>query len=103
MSLLDRLSRDGFVVVPGAFSGETLEVLRRAAQDVTARARRGQWPDVRTLPKQFPPWTVDGPNPAADGIWGVQGVMHPDMPHQSDFLRTYFSDAIINPTLELLR
>jgi len=101
MSLLERLNRDGFVLVPGAFTGEALETLRRATQDATANARRGNWPDVRTLPKQFPPWKVDGPNPAAEGIWGVQGVMHPDMPHQPDFVRVYFSDAIVAPTLEM--
>ncbi|UNI14352.1 hypothetical protein JDV02_000988 [Purpureocillium takamizusanense] len=103
MSLLERLNRDGFVLVPGAFTGDALETLRRAAHDATANARAGRWPDVRTLPKQFPPWTIDGPNPAAHGIWGVQGLMHPDMPHQPDFVRAYFSDAIVAPTLELLQ
>ncbi|PHH61829.1 hypothetical protein CDD81_7932 [Ophiocordyceps australis] len=103
MSLLERLNRDGFVLVPKAFSGEQLETLRQATQEVTAHARDGKWPDVRTLPKQFPPWTSTGPNPASDGIWGVQGVMHPDMPHHDVFIRTYFSDAIIEPTMELLQ
>ena len=103
MTLLEKLNRDGFVVVPKAFGGEQLETLRKATQDVTAFARSGKWPDVRTLPKQFPPWRIEGPNPAAEGIWGVQGVMHPDMPHQAEFIKTYFSAAIISPTLELLQ
>ncbi|EFY90799.1 hypothetical protein J3458_004823 [Metarhizium acridum] len=102
-TLLERLNRDGFVVVPEAFTGETLEKLRQAASAATSNARHGKWPDVRTLPKQFPPWKIDGPNPAAEGIWGVQGVMHPDMPFQEEFIKVYFSDAIINPTLQLLQ
>lgn len=103
MALLDKLNRDGFVIVPGAVSGAQLETLRLAAHEAAANARSGRWPDVRTLPKQFSPWTVDGPNPAAEGIWGVQGLMYPDMPRQADFVRAYFSAPIVGPTLELLQ
>ncbi|KAH8671652.1 phytanoyl-CoA dioxygenase [Xylariales sp. PMI_506] len=99
--LLESLERDGFVVLSGAVSGVQLERLRSAAQSATALAREGKWADVRTLPKQFPPWNVAE---AADkGIWGVQGVMHPDMPMHDEFTKMYFSDVILKPTKELLQ
>ena len=101
-TLLEKLNRDGYVLIPQAITGATLSRLRDAAATATENARAGQWPDVRTLPKQFPPWKVDGPNPAADGIWGVQGLLNPSMPRQPDFVAAYFSDAIVQPTLELL-
>lgn len=102
--LLNRLNRDGFVIIPKALTGNKLERLREAAHHAAQLGRDGKWPDVRTLPKQFPPWKVpEGANPAADGIWGVQGVMHPEMPGHEEFIRWYFSDAIISPTKELLQ
>ncbi|KAK1083382.1 hypothetical protein LTR48_006321 [Friedmanniomyces endolithicus] len=52
------LTRDGFVRIPNAFSPSDLARFRTAAQHATARARAGEWPFVRTVPKQFPPWPV---------------------------------------------
>ena len=98
-SLLERLNRDGFVIIPSTLTPDQLSTLRDAAQSTTALARAGQWPHVRTLPKQFPPW----PTPATEGIWGVQGMLHPDLPAREPFTRFYFSDAVIGPTTELLR
>lgn len=101
---LEALERDGFVVVRSALTAEEIEELRSACQRVTALAREGKWPNVRTLPKQFPPWNVDeGHNPAEAGIWGVQGLMHPSMLENDLFTATYFSDTLINPTKELLQ
>ncbi|OLN86770.1 hypothetical protein CCHL11_07863 [Colletotrichum chlorophyti] len=101
--LLDRLNQDGFVVVPSILSDERLSKLREATQAATALARSGKWPNVRTLPKQFPPWPVAGPDAPPEGIWGVQGMMHPDMPNNDVFIQTYFSDAVIEPTKQLLQ
>lgn len=98
-SLLERLDTDGFVIIPSALTQEQLATLREAAQSTTALARGGNWPHVRTLPKQFPPW----PLPATEGIWGVQGLMHPSLPAHEAFTRFYFSDAVIEPTKELLQ
>lgn len=104
MSLLDRLSRDGFVVIPSAISPTQLEQLRAATQEVASLARAGQWPNVRTLPKQFPPWPKNSPQVAREhGIWGVQSIMHPDLPHSGEFVAMYFSDAVVGPTKELLQ
>ncbi|KAH7374912.1 phytanoyl-CoA dioxygenase family protein [Plectosphaerella cucumerina] len=103
ISLLDRLNRDGFVVVPSALSPAALTELREATARTAALARSGNWPHVRTLPKQFPPWPESTPGvPPPTGIWGVQGLMHPDLPDSSAFVRAYFSDAVIAPTRELL-
>lgn len=103
-SLLDRLNRDGFVVIPSAIYPDQLTHLREAAESVTSLARAGKWPSVRTLPKQFPPWPKNSPELAKEhGIWGVQGMMHPDLPGSSAFVAMYFSDAVISPTKELLQ
>ncbi|KAJ9130349.1 Phytanoyl-CoA dioxygenase [Coniochaeta hoffmannii] len=101
-SLLDPLNRDGFVVIPSALTAEQLATLREAAQSTTSLARAGKWPHVRTLFKQFPPWPTLT-TPATEGIWGVQGMMHPDLPAHQTFTRFYFSDVVIGPTKELLR
>lgn len=100
---VEALERDGFVVFRTALKPDEVEKLRASCQQVTAMARAGKWPNVRTLPKQFPPWNVDeGKNPAEAGIWGVQGLMHPAMLDNDLFTATYFSDTLINPTKELL-
>lgn len=102
--LLDRLNRDGFVVVPNAVSADKLAELRAATAEVTALARAGKWPSVRTIPKQFPPWPRNTPEVAKEhGIWGVQGMMHPDLPNSATFVEMYFSDAVVAPTRELLQ
>lgn len=104
MSLLDRLNRDGFVVIPSAIPPSQLEQLRAATQEVASLARAGTWPNVRTLPKQFPPWPKNSPDVAREhGIWGVQCMMHPDLPHSATFVAMYFSDAVVGPTKQLLQ
>lgn len=102
-SYLDSLNRDGFVLIPSLLTPEQITTLRTAAADTVALARSGNWPYVRTLPKQFPPWTIEpGANPAAGGIWGVQFLMHPSLPCSPIFIKNYFSSPIINVVKELL-
>jgi len=102
-SYLDSLKRDGFVLIPSILNPSQIGVLRLACLDVVSLARAGKWPYVRTLPKQFPPWTIaPGANPAADGIWGVQFLMHPDLPHSQKFIETYFSSETIDIVKQLL-
>ncbi|TPX13325.1 uncharacterized protein E0L32_006298 [Thyridium curvatum] len=101
--LLHSLNRNGFVKIPRVVTGPQLDRLREAAQSAAKLGRDGKWRDVRTLPKQFPPWNV-GENPAQEGIWGIQGVMHPNMPLHDEFIRLYFSeDLILKPTKQLLQ
>jgi hypothetical protein len=99
-SYLEDLTRDGFVVVPNALSGERLEALRAAAQHAASLARAGNWSYVRTLPKQFPPWSVED---RANGLWGVQHLLHPDMPSTALFAESYFGDLVLGPAKELLQ
>ncbi|KAI9738097.1 MAG: hypothetical protein M1818_005525 [Claussenomyces sp. TS43310] len=102
--VLEALETDGFVVIPSLLTPAQLTELRDAAARTTSLARDGKWRSVRTLPKQFPPWNIgEGENPAALGIWGVQLLMHPDMPDHELFIRTYFSDALVNPAKSLLQ
>jgi len=92
------------VLVPSILTPDQITTLRAATADVVAFARAGKWPSVRTLPKQFPPWTIAfGANPAANGIWGVQFLMHPSMPHSATFVQQYFSSSTIAIVKELLQ
>jgi hypothetical protein len=103
-SYLDALNRDGYVLIPSALTPSQITTLRTAASNTISLARSGNWPYVRTLPKQFPPWKIEpGANPAADGIWGVQFLMHPDLPDSSTFIKNYFSSEIIDVVKELLQ
>lgn len=100
---VESLERDGFVIVPSILTPSELTLLRTACQETTSFARAGKWPNVRTLPKQFPPWNVPaGSNPAAEGIWGVQGLMNPALPAHDIFIANYFSPAVMNLAKELL-
>ena len=102
--LLDALNETGFVLIPSLLTDSELTALRAASADAIDLARSGKWPHVRTLPKQFPPWPVaPGANPAENGIWGVQFMMHPSLPHSSTFIKSYFSSAVINIIKELLQ
>ena len=96
--LKEAIDRDGFVIVPSGLSEGQLENLRRACKTVTDLARDGKWPNIRTLPRQFPPW----PSDPSQGIWGVQQLMNPDLPGHELFTKTYFSDTTISAVQELL-
>lgn len=87
------LERDGFVVLPASFFpfSSYFEALRTAATRSAALARAGKWPHIRTLPKQFPPWSSDPSN----GIWGVQHLLHPDLADHAIFARSYFDKELL--------
>jgi ectoine hydroxylase-related dioxygenase (phytanoyl-CoA dioxygenase family) len=86
------LDRDGYVVLPASlFPSFDLDALRSAASRMTAAARTGTWPYIRTLPKQFPPWPQDPSN----GIWGVQHLLHPSNPDHLVFARSYFDAELL--------
>ncbi|KAK5458246.1 hypothetical protein LTS15_004326 [Exophiala xenobiotica] len=96
---LDALRKDGFVKIPSLISPQLLHVLRTACEYTTDRARQGQWPYVRTVPKQYPPWHQWKPG---DNIWGVQHLLHPDMKTRDIFTELYFSDEILSVVKELV-
>ncbi|ORY13851.1 hypothetical protein BCR34DRAFT_647881 [Clohesyomyces aquaticus] len=86
------LDRDGFVVLPATlFPTFDLNTLRSAASRLTTSARTGSWPYIRTLPKQFPPWSSD----PSQGIWGVQHLLHPSNPDHLVFAKSYFDKELL--------
>ncbi|KAJ9623624.1 hypothetical protein H2203_005886 [Taxawa tesnikishii (nom. ined.)] len=97
-TLREHLARDGFVRIPAVLSNDRLEELRAACKRSTDLARTGEWPFVRTLPKQFPPWNTD----ISHGIWGVQHLMHPDLPDHETFAASYFAPYIIDAVTAIL-
>lgn len=92
------LATQGFLILPSILPATQIASLRSACTTVRSLAERGQWPHLRTLPKQFPPWSSD----PSHGIWGIQHLLHPDMPHQPLFAASYFHDAIIHTVTQLL-
>jgi len=97
-TLRSSLQQDGYVLLPSILSPSDLATLRSAAEHATSLARTGSWPFIRTLPKQFPPWT----STHEDGIWGVQHLLHPSLPHNQVFAKYYFNPTIITSVCEIL-
>ena len=109
--LLAQLENQGFVLIRSLLTGPQLTALRGAASRLADRARKGDWPEVRTVGKQFPPWPgPEGPGkPRPEGIWGVQGLLERGRYEGSGqdedwrvFARIYFSDALLGIVEELL-
>lgn len=99
---LDALQRDGFVVVRNLLTPSEIAHYRAIATDATTKTRAGAWPHFRTVPKQFPPWPSTPPPASEGGIWGVQHLLHPEMPGRDAFARCYFSDSILAVAEELM-
>ncbi len=103
-SNLELLNRDGFVVISNLLSASELESLRAASQSIAEYARSGKWAHVRPVPKEFPPYNVNSrSNPAGEGIWGVQFLMHPNLPYHSLFTASYFHPRTLEIVKELLQ
>lgn len=100
-SHLSKLEHDGFVVVKRVVDNDTLETLRKSSARAADIARKGEWPHVRTVGKQFPPW--DSSAAVTDGIWGVQHLMNPDLADSDVFASLYFSEAILGIAKGLLQ
>ncbi|KAL8819522.1 MAG: hypothetical protein Q9223_002063 [Gallowayella weberi] len=93
------LTAQGFVILPSILPQPQLSSLRSACNLARSHAESGHWPHLRTLPKQFPPWSSD----PAEGIWGIQHLLHPDMPgSRTVFAASYFDDRIIDTVKRLL-
>ncbi|KAI1354687.1 phytanoyl-dioxygenase family protein [Xylaria sp. FL0043] len=103
-SLRAALAENGFVIQRQVLSATELDALRAAASRTTARARSGNWPDIRTVGKQFPPWEKPTPGvPPRDGIWGVQGLLNPALGPDADvFAASYFNDRVLDVAKALL-
>ncbi|KAI0554057.1 phytanoyl-dioxygenase family protein [Xylaria curta] len=103
-SLRTALAENGFVIQRQILSAEELDLLRSAASRTTERARSGNWPDIRTVGKQFPPWEKPAPGqPPKEGIWGVQGLLNPELGKDADiFAASYFNGKVLDVAKTLL-
>ncbi|KAL4946355.1 hypothetical protein BDV06DRAFT_218484 [Aspergillus oleicola] len=100
---LESLQKNGFVVIPSLLPPTSLSSLKASSERATTSARSGSWPFFRTVPKQFPPWPKDVPPPASEGgIWGVQHLLHPEMPGREEFAGFYFDGRVLGVVEELL-
>lgn len=105
---LESLQKNGYVHIPAiltpASANPHLDLTRLLTTTTTATqlARSGTWPHFRTVPKQFPPWPSTPPPAEEGGIWGVQHLLHPEMPGREAFAGVYFSDRILQAVEEIL-
>ncbi|KAI9672134.1 MAG: hypothetical protein M1831_001947 [Alyxoria varia] len=103
--ILHDLQTLGYTVIPRALSPSQVSHIHAVATNATDGARAGMWPHVRTLPKEFPPWpqTKEGASSETEPeIWGVQHLMHPDLPGHEEFAKVYFGDEVLGPVKEIL-
>ncbi|KAK4150376.1 hypothetical protein C8A00DRAFT_46212 [Chaetomidium leptoderma] len=104
-SLLTTLQKTGYLTLPSLLTPPELTALRAAATHLTTIARTGIWPHVRTVGKQFPPWDASLV-PHQAGIWGVQHLLHPDLPisqaERDAFVGVYFHKRLLGAVGELL-
>lgn len=96
----DEIADVGFTIVRGFLTPEEVETYKKAALEVVDYARAGKWPDVRTRGKQFPPW----PKNFSPDIWGVLGLLHPDLGHMlKPFQKLYSDERLLNISLDILQ
>jgi EEF1A N-terminal glycine/lysine methyltransferase len=98
-SLLSQLEKEGYVVIKSLLNPDQLDALRAASRNTVKLARSGDWPHVRVVGKQFPPWE----STTEHGIWGVQHLMNPSLPDARTFTEVYFSDEVLGISKELLQ
>ena len=102
MTYLSSLQTDGYVLIPSLLSPSQLASLVPTATNTATLARSGAWPHFRTVPKQFPPWPKDPPSASEGGIWGVQHLLHPEMPGRAEYAKVYFDERVLGVVEELL-
>lgn len=100
-TLLHQLQTDGYVIIRSLLPPQLITSLLAATRELTSLARAGQWPHVRTVGKQFPPW--DASLAVPNGIWGVQHLLHPSLARSSLFAQLYFNPALLSICEALLQ
>lgn len=96
----DEIADVGFTIVRGFLLPDEVETYKKASLDVVQYARDGNWPHVRTRGKQFPPW----PKNFSPDIWGVTGLLHPELKDMSKPFQTLYSDQrLLSMALDILQ
>ncbi|KAK6457066.1 uncharacterized protein RJT20DRAFT_36902 [Scheffersomyces xylosifermentans] len=96
----DEIADVGFTVIRQFLTPEEIAKYKEASATVVEYAREGKWPYVRTRGKQFPPW----PKNFSPDIWGVSGLLHPDLGGMSDpFHECYSSDKMLAVVSDILQ
>lgn len=96
----DEIADQGFTLVRDFLTPEEIELYKQTARDVVEIARRGEWDEVRTRGKQFPPW----PKNFSPDIWGVSGLLNPKLKELSvPFQECYSSDKILDIASDILQ
>ncbi|CAN3358254.1 hypothetical protein DICA3_F36796 [Diutina catenulata] len=93
----DEIADQGFTVIRGFLTPEEVTKYKKAAKDVVEYAREGKWPDVRTRGKQFPPW----PKNFSPDIWGVSGLLHPDLGENGELSKPFHDLYACNKILDV--
>ena len=94
------IAKDGFVIVPSILTPQELTTLRNACTSTIDLARSSQWPYLRTIPIQFPPWPKAPP--AGTDIWGIQHLLHPQLPQSAIFATSYFHPRILGAAQDIM-
>lgn len=96
----DQIAENGFVVVRNFLTPEEVTKYKAAAEKVVQYARDGKWAHVRTRGKQFPPWPAN----FSPDIWGVSGLMHPDLGDMATpFQELYSEEKFLEITGDILQ
>ena len=95
----DEIEQNGFIVVRNFLLPQEIEKYTKASEALVQYARDGNWPHVRTRGKQFPPW----PKNFSPDIWGVSGLLHPDLGELSKPFHDLYSDEkLLNVVCDIL-
>lgn len=96
----DEINDQGFTVVRNFLTPQEIERYIKASEDLVEYSRAGKWPHVRTRGKQFPPW----PKNFSPDIWGVTGLLHPDLGELSyPFHDLYANEKILALVSDILQ
>lgn len=96
----DQIADQGFTLIKDFLSPQEVEYYRDTARKVVEIARKGEWDDVRTRGKQFPPW----PKNFSPDIWGVSGLLHPKLQElSSPFQQCYSDDRLLAVVCDILQ
>lgn len=96
----DEIEDQGFTIIRNFLTPQEIELYKKTARSIVEIARKGDWNDVRTRGKQFPPW----PKNFSPDIWGVTGLLNPGLGDLSVTLQdAYASDKILAVASDILQ